>query len=171
MAQSPMNSKAKEPKKSDGSVLKITDDGVTFRSYRNGEKILLTPERSIAAQKAFGADIIIPFDELPPYHIDDKSLECSLHRTHEWEKRSLNTHLENPQNQAMYAVVHGGCFTCFGASKALFFLRNLPFDGFCNRRQYGKDKARNGRYVELHASLITRNSSKPPARNCRSRLT
>ena len=69
---------------------------------------MLTPESSIQAQKALGADIIIPFDELPPYHIDPKKLEESLHRTHRWEERSLIEHLKNPQNQAMYAVIHGG---------------------------------------------------------------
>src|SRR5262245_8454672 len=50
-----------------GSVLKITEEGVLFRSYRDGQKILLTPESSMEAQKELGADIIIPFDELPPY--------------------------------------------------------------------------------------------------------
>ncbi|MDZ4149983.1 tRNA-guanine transglycosylase, partial [Methylicorpusculum sp.] len=95
--------KSKGKKKNDGSVLKITEEGVLFRSYRNGDSILLTPETSIAAQKDLGADIIIPFDELPPYHIDPKMLVESLHRTHRWEKRSLDAHLQNRQNQAMYA--------------------------------------------------------------------
>ncbi|MCB1083828.1 MAG: tRNA-guanine transglycosylase, partial [Simkania sp.] len=100
--------KSKGTKKSEGSVLKITSDGVLFRSYRDGQKVLLTPETSVQAQKALGADIIIPFDELPPYHICPKALSRSLDRTHEWEKRSLEEHLKNPQGQAMYAVVHGG---------------------------------------------------------------
>ncbi|MEM7175243.1 MAG: tRNA guanosine(34) transglycosylase Tgt [Chlamydiota bacterium] len=131
--------KSKGTKKHNGSVLKITDDGVTFRSYRSGEKILLTPERSIAAQKAFGADIIIPFDELPPYHIDAHSLERSLHRTHDWEQRSLDAHLSNPQNQAMYAVVHGGTSLELRKKSALF-LRELPFDGFAIGGSMGKTK-------------------------------
>src|ERR1700733_15254717 len=49
--------KSSGKKKQDGSVLKISEEGVLFRSYRDGEKILLTPETSIAAQKDLGADI------------------------------------------------------------------------------------------------------------------
>ena len=81
--------KSKGMKKHGGSVLKITDDGVHFRSYRDGKKILLTPETSVEAQKAIGADIIIPFDELPPYHIGEKELKQSLDRTHAWENALL----------------------------------------------------------------------------------
>ena len=61
--------KSRGKKKQDGHVLKINEEGVLFRSYRDGAKVLLTPESSILAQKDLGADIIIPFDELPPYHI------------------------------------------------------------------------------------------------------
>ena len=60
--------------------MKVSENGVIFRSYRNGEKILLTPESSIQAQKSLGADIIIPLDELPPYHIDRNVLSNSVDR-------------------------------------------------------------------------------------------
>jgi queuine tRNA-ribosyltransferase len=60
--------KSRGTKQADGSVLKISEEGVLFRSYRDGSKLLLTPESSIEAQKDLGADIIIPLDELPPYH-------------------------------------------------------------------------------------------------------
>lgn len=100
--------KSKGKKTGNNSVIKITEDGVLFRSYRDGQKVLLTPEISIQAQKELGADIIIPFDELPPYHINPRNLRNSLERTHRWEKRSLDTHLQNLNKQAMYAVIHGG---------------------------------------------------------------
>lgn len=58
--------KSRGTKKHDGSVLKITEEGVRFRSYRDGKVIFLTPESSILEQKDLGADIIIPLDELPP---------------------------------------------------------------------------------------------------------
>src|ERR1700691_5512889 len=74
--------KSRGTKKTDGTVLKISEEGVLFRSYRDGAKVLLTPESSIAAQKDLGADIIIPLDELPPYHIDPTVLRRSLERTH-----------------------------------------------------------------------------------------
>jgi queuine tRNA-ribosyltransferase len=56
------------------SVVKISEDGVVFRSYRDGRLISLTPESSVEAQKAYGADIIIPLDELPPYYIAPEDL-------------------------------------------------------------------------------------------------
>lgn len=131
--------KSKGAKKNEGSVLKITNDGVLFRSYRDGQKILLTPETSILAQKALGADIIIPFDELPPYHIDKKKLERSLDRTHEWEERSLKEHLKDPQGQAMYAVIHGGVDHTL-REKSCDVLTRLPFDGFAIGGSMGKTK-------------------------------
>ncbi len=131
--------KSSGQKKNDGSVLKITEEGVLFRSYRDGAKFLLTPESSIDAQKKMGADIIIPFDELPPYHIDSKKLKESLDRTHRWEKRSLEAHLKNPQNQAMYAVVHGGVNPEMRKESAQY-LGSLPFDGFAIGGSVGKTK-------------------------------
>ncbi len=65
--------KSRGTKKQDDSVLKISEEGVVFRSYRDGSKILLTPESSILAQKDLGADIIIPFDELPPVPYESKA--------------------------------------------------------------------------------------------------
>lgn len=131
--------KSKGTKKTDGSVLKITEEGVWFRSYRDGSRLLLTPESSIQAQKDLGADIIIPFDELPPYHIDPKKLEDSLERTHRWEERSLNEHRKNLQNQAIYAVVHGGVSPELRL-KSVDFLTRLPFDGYAIGGSLGKTK-------------------------------
>lgn len=76
--------KARGPHRSDqGSLLdEVSEKGATFRSYRDGTQHLLTPESSVEAQKAYGADIIVPLDELPPYHIERKRLEeyehCSI---------------------------------------------------------------------------------------------
>jgi queuine tRNA-ribosyltransferase len=126
-------------KKSDGNVLKITEEGVTFRSYRDGAKIVLTPESSVLAQKNLGADIIIPLDELPPYHFDPKKLKKSLDRTHRWEKRSLDTHLLSPNQQAMYAVVHGGVDLSLRKLSANL-LSDLAFDGFAIGGSLGKNK-------------------------------
>ena len=131
--------KSKGTKKQGGSVMKITDEGVLFRSYRDGRSILLTPESSIATQKSFGADIIIPFDELPPYHIDQKALKRSLDRTHAWEKRSLEAHLKHPNGQAMYAVIHGGVDNTL-REESCTFLSELPFDGFAIGGSMGKTK-------------------------------
>ena len=100
---------------------------------------MLTPESSIQAQKDLGADIIIPFDELPPYHIDPNALKSSLDRTHRWEKRSLEAHLNNRQGQAMYSVIHGGVDLELRKASCEF-LTNLPFDGFAIGGSMGKTK-------------------------------
>jgi queuine tRNA-ribosyltransferase len=131
--------KGKGKKKSGGTVLKITEEGVLFRSYRDGRKVLLTPESSIAAQKDLGADIIIPLDELPPYHIDQSVLRRSLERTHRWEERSLRAHLANPKDQAMYAVIHGGLDPDM-RKDSCNFLTSLSFDGFAIGGSMGKTK-------------------------------
>jgi queuine tRNA-ribosyltransferase len=131
--------KSKGKKTSTNAVLKISEDGVLFRSYRNGDKVLLTPETSIQAQKDLGADIIIPFDELPPYHIDPRKLVESLHRTHRWEARSLTEHLKNPQQQAMYAVIHGGINPEL-RELSCKTLTALPFDGYAVGGSLGKTK-------------------------------
>ncbi len=132
--------KSKGKKKTDNGVLKISEEGVLFRSYRNGDKILLTPETSIQAQKDLGADIIIPFDELPPYHIDKHALRKSLDRTHRWEKRSLDYHLKNPQQQAMYSVIHGGIDPDM-RKESCAYLTSLPFDGHAIGGSLGKNHA------------------------------
>jgi queuine tRNA-ribosyltransferase len=131
--------KSKGKKKNDGGVLKINEEGVLFRSYRDGAKILLSPETSIAAQKDLGADIIIPFDELPPYHIVKQKLKASLDRTHRWEKRSLDAHLKNPMQQAMYAVIHGGIDRDF-RKQSCEYLSSLPFDGYAIGGSVGKNR-------------------------------
>lgn len=131
--------KSKGMKRHTEAVIKISEEGVLFRSYRDGSPIMLTPESSIQAQKALGADIIIPFDELPPYHVDPRKLEESLHRTHRWEERSLIEHLKDPQSQAMYAVIHGGIVPEL-RKLSCEILTKLPFDGFSIGGSIGKNR-------------------------------
>jgi queuine tRNA-ribosyltransferase len=142
--------KSRGAKKRDGHVLKISEEGVHFRSYRDGSKVLLTPETSIQTQKALGADIIIPLDELPPYHIGSDQLKRSLDRTHRWEQRSLEEHLKNPQGQAMYAVIHGGVDPEM-RMHSLKTLSALPFDGFSIGGSLGKTKPE---MVEMLTGLL-----------------
>ncbi|MBI3211736.1 MAG: tRNA guanosine(34) transglycosylase Tgt, partial [Simkania negevensis] len=131
--------KSRGQKKGASTVIKINEEGVLFRSYRDGKEFFLSPESSIAAQKAFGSDIIIPFDELPPYHISKENLLRSVERTHRWEKRSLDAHLKNKNGQAIYGVVHGGADLHLRKESA-HFLRQLPFNGFAIGGSMGKNK-------------------------------
>ncbi|GJD07947.1 Queuine tRNA-ribosyltransferase [Galdieria sulphuraria] len=120
-------------------LLSVTEEGATFRSYRDGSKVTLTPEYSVQIQKSLKGDIIIPLDELPPYHMERSQLEESVNLTHRWELRSLQEHRRNVQNQAMYAVIHGGIDTEL-RQKSIDFLCSLPFDGFAIGGSLGKNR-------------------------------
>lgn len=131
--------KSKGTKKHEGSIIKIDEEGVLFRSYRDGSPILLTPESSIQAQKSLGADIIVPLDELPPYHTDARRLRASFDRTHRWQERSLREHLINTNAQAIYGIIHGGVDAAL-RKKSCEILRALPFDGFAIGGSLGKTR-------------------------------
>jgi queuine tRNA-ribosyltransferase len=150
--------KSSGTKKIEGGVKKITEEGVLFRSYRDGELIMLTPESSVQAQKKLGADIIIPLDELPPYHMQKADLKKSLERTHRWEKRSLDEHLRaaHPEQgrrasyQSMYAVVHGGIDPEM-RKHSIDVLSKLPFDGYAIGGSLGKNR---NEMVEMLTALM-----------------
>lgn len=119
---------------------RVSEQGVSFRSYRDGAPILLTPESSVAAQKQIGADIIIPLDDLPSAATSDAALAASVARTHRWEARSLRAHLDDRREQAMYCVVHGGLDRQLRA-QSIELLGSLPFDGFALGGSLGRDRA------------------------------
>jgi queuine tRNA-ribosyltransferase len=119
--------------------VKVSEEGVTFRSYRDGSKFLLTPESTVQAQKDIGADIIIPLDELPPYHIGRDALVESVDRSHRWEARSLKEHLKDVKQQAMFCVVHGGIDREL-RTKSVNYLTSLPFDGYAIGGSLGNGK-------------------------------
>ncbi|KAL7496248.1 hypothetical protein ACHAWT_004469 [Skeletonema menzelii] len=113
------------------NAVKVTEDHVIFKSYRDGSKIILSPESSIQAQKDIGADVIIPLDELPPHHIDRDLLAESVERSHRWEARSLQEHLKDSRErqQAIFCVVHGGTDVEL-RTKSIDYLTTLPWDGY-----------------------------------------
>ncbi len=88
---------------------KITDEGVIFRSPRDGRMIELTPERSIEIQNALGADIIMAFDECPPYPAERSAVEAAVERTFKWLKRCVDAHT-HPHEQALFGIVQGGIY-------------------------------------------------------------
>ena len=144
--------RATKQKGEDGLLIRSNEHGVLFRSYRDGSSVVLTPESSVEAQKNLGADIIIPLDELPPYHIDRAVLERSVFLSHRWEARSLKAHLRDVRTQAMYAVIHGGVDKDLRRMSAEY-LTSLPFDGFAIGGSLGKDTAE---LVELLGHLMPR---------------
>jgi len=126
-------------RKSESLVVRTSDKGVTFRSYRDGSLVTLTPETSVAAQKQLGADIIIPFDHLLPFNATQRELEASVNLSHRWEEQSLKFHLQDRRNQAMYSVIHGGMD--FNLRKeSVQFLTGLEFDGHAVGGSLGKSR-------------------------------
>ncbi len=104
----------------------ITEEGVTFRSPRDGRLINLTPERSIEIQNALGADVIMAFDECPPYPAERKDVEAAVERTYRWLKRCIEAHAR-PSDQALFGIVQGGVYLDLrrAAAESLVSL-NLP---------------------------------------------
>lgn len=88
---------------------KITEDGVTFRSPRDGQIIHLTPEGSIQIQNVLGADVIMAFDECPPYPAERSDVEAATARTYRWLERCINAH-QYPDKQALFGIVQGGVY-------------------------------------------------------------
>lgn len=87
----------------------ISEDGVTFRSPRDGQFIHLTPEKSIAIQNALGADVIMAFDECPPYPASREAVIEATQRTYRWLKRCIEAHQRS--DQALFAIVQGGVYS------------------------------------------------------------
>ena len=65
----------------------ITEEGVTFRDHRNGAPLFMSPEISIGVQNSLGADIIMSFDECPPYPATCEYMKNSVDRTIRWAER------------------------------------------------------------------------------------
>ena len=85
---------------------RVDDEGVTFRSHIDGDEIRLTPERSVEIQNRLGADIIMAFDECPPYPARREVVERAVERTARWAERSLAAH--GRSDQALFGIVQGG---------------------------------------------------------------
>lgn len=85
----------------------IDEEGVTFRHHKNGSILKISPEKSIQIQNNLGADIIMSFDECPPFNADYDYHKQSLERTLRWAKRGKEAH-QFPDTQALFGIVQGG---------------------------------------------------------------
>lgn len=86
---------------------KISEEGVQFKSHLNGDKLFLSPEKAMEIQNALGSDIMMAFDECPPYPAEYEYVKASLERTTRWAERCLKSH-SRPRDQALFAIVQGG---------------------------------------------------------------
>jgi queuine tRNA-ribosyltransferase len=92
-----------------GAILKIAEEGVTFRSYLDGSTQFMGPETSMEIQAALGSDIALVFDECTPFHGGREYTARSTERTHRWLDRCLAWHERHgPEGQVVYGIVQGG---------------------------------------------------------------
>ena len=118
---------------------KISEEGVAFRNTLNGDRLFLSPEKSIQIQNAIGADIIMSFDECIPYPATYEYAERSMQRTLRWAERGKAAH-ERPEEQALFGIVQGGDYhelRTYCAEK----LVEMDFDGYAiGGTSVGEDK-------------------------------
>ena len=88
---------------------KIEEEGVYFRNHLKGDKLFLSPEKSIEIQNDLGSDIIMAFDECPPYPASYEYMLRSVDRTTRWAKRCKEAH-KRPEEQGLFGIVQGGEF-------------------------------------------------------------
>ena len=87
---------------------KITEEGVKFKNHLDGSALFLSPEKSIEIQNKLGADIIMSFDECPPYPATHEYMKKSIERTLRWAKRGKDAHKN--EKQALFGICQGGEF-------------------------------------------------------------
>ena len=92
-----------------GEMRKITEQGVEFRSFIDGSKHTLTPEKSIEVQCDLGSDIMMAFDECTPYPADRDYVKNSLERTTRWLKRCIKAQ-QDTEKQALFGIMQGGMY-------------------------------------------------------------
>src|SRR3990167_2530749 len=66
------------------SLLKINEEGATFKSYIDGKRHVLSPERSIQVQRSLGADLIVVLDECTPFHVDKTTIRSAPNERCTW---------------------------------------------------------------------------------------
>ncbi|HJH11302.1 MAG TPA: tRNA guanosine(34) transglycosylase Tgt [Metalysinibacillus jejuensis] len=86
---------------------KIEEEGVHFRNHLNGDKLFLSPEKAMEIQNDLGSDIMMAFDECPPFPATHEYMLKSVDRTTRWAKRCKEAH-KNTENQALFGIVQGG---------------------------------------------------------------
>ncbi len=110
-----------------GELRKISEEGVRFRSHLDGSAHLLTPERAVAIQEALGADIIMCFDECPPYPADYAYVEQATALTGRWARRCKDA--QQRTDQALFGIVQGGMHLDLRQRSALE-LQEIGFAGY-----------------------------------------
>ena len=98
-----------------GALRKISEEGVTFASPINGDKLFMSPEVSMEIQAVLNSDITMQFDECTPYEVKgqpttEKAARQSLELSLRWGERSLKRFRELETGNGLFGIVQGGMF-------------------------------------------------------------
>jgi queuine tRNA-ribosyltransferase len=116
-----------------GALRKITEEGVTFASPVNGDKLFMSPEVSMDIQAVLNSDIAMQFDECTPYETngirtDEATVRKSLELSLRWGDRSIKRFRELETGNALFGIVQGGMFENLRAV-SLAGVQDQDFDG------------------------------------------
>jgi queuine tRNA-ribosyltransferase len=143
-----------------GSVVSIDEEGVRFRSYRDGSELFISPEVSMQVQAALGSDIALVFDECTPYHADRDYTARSMERTHRWLGRCLEWHgTDGPEHQAVFGIVQGGVHEDLRRESAQA-VAEAGVDGIAIGGTLGRDKEEMRGVLGLTAPLLPEEAPK-----------
>ena len=134
----------------------ITEEGVHFKNHLNGQKLFLSPEKAIAIENALGADIMMSFDECPPFFESYDYIKKSIERTSRWAERGLRAH-KNPQTQALFGIVLGGGHMALREQSARDLV-SLDFPGYSiGGLSVGESKAEMNHVLDFTTPLLPEN--------------
>ncbi|MGN7408522.1 MULTISPECIES: tRNA guanosine(34) transglycosylase Tgt [unclassified Sporosarcina] len=132
---------------------KIEEEGVHFRHHLNGSKLFLSPEKAMDIQNALGSDIMMAFDECPPFPATYEYMKASVERTSRWAERCLNAH-QRPNDQGLFGIVQGGEFEELRKQSAKD-LTSLDFPGYAiGGLSVGEPKDIMNRVLEFTTPLL-----------------
>lgn len=133
----------------------ITEEGARFRSYIDGNLIMLSPEKSISVQKSIGSDIMMVLDQCIPSTCDRALAEEALARTTRWAKRSFAA--RGDSRQALFGIIQGARFEDLRTRSAAE-ITEIPFDGFAiGGLAVGEERPVREDMIEHTTALMPRN--------------
>jgi len=106
----------------------IKEEGVYFKHHKSGKQLFLSPEIAIEIQNSLGSDIMMSFDECPPYPSTREYMINSVERTIRWAKRGFQAN-KNQETQGLFGIIQGGEYEDI-RKYCVSELTKLPFDGF-----------------------------------------
>ncbi|WP_367680564.1 tRNA guanosine(34) transglycosylase Tgt [Candidatus Fukatsuia anoeciicola] len=113
-----------------GAMRKIKEEGVYFKNPINGDKVFLSPEKSLEIQRDLGAEIMMVFDECTPYPANWNYAKHSMELSLRWAARSHHQHFNKLNNKnALFGIIQGGVYQDL-RDISLYGLQNIGFDGY-----------------------------------------